>query len=101
MRGIKGNSEKTCKWPDPSIPNHARHIKIFCVAYYEWETLDALLITYFSGYRIECSWSGGADEYNISASETELRIPDLQPSTTYKYRIQAINERGSSPLSGN
>ena len=47
----------------------------------------------FSGYRVE-------EEYNLSPSETELKVSDLNPSTTYRLRIQATNERGSSPFTG-
>ena len=54
----------------------------------------------FSGYRIECRWPSGDTEHNLSPSETELRIPELLPSTTYRFRIQATNERGSSPFTG-
>lgn len=51
-----------------------------------------------SGYRVECRWPSGEEEYNLSPSETELKVSDLNPSTTYRFRIQATNERGSSPF---
>ena len=54
----------------------------------------------FSGYRVECRWPSGEEEYNLSPSETELKVSDLNPSTTYRFRIQATNERGSSPFTG-
>ena len=57
-------------------------------------------MTIFSGYRVECRWPSGEEEYNLSPSETELKVSDLNPSTTYRFRIQATNERGSSPFTG-
>ena len=54
----------------------------------------------FSGYRVESRWSSGEQEYSVLPDETELRIPDLEPDQSYRFRIQAINERGASPFSG-
>ena len=63
--------------------------------------MDNLVIIFpFSGYRVECRWPSGEEEYNLSPSETELKVSDLNPSTTYRFRIQATNERGSSPFTG-
>lgn len=36
----------------------------------------------------------------MSPDETELKINDLEPESNYRFRIQAINERGASPFSG-
>ena len=58
------------------------------------------MIKHFSGYRVESRWSSGEQEYSVLPDETELRIPDLEPDQSYRFRIQAINERGASPFSG-
>ena len=55
---------------------------------------------YSSGYKIECRSSQGDQEFNEPPTETELRVSDLSPSTNYRFRIQATNDRGSSPFTG-
>lgn len=63
------------------------------------QTPDQSLIV-SSGYKIECRSSQGDQEFNEPPSETELRVSDLSPSTNYRFRIQATNDRGSSPFTG-
>ena len=54
-----------------------------------------------SGYRVEARWSSDEREYQLMPEDTELKIPDLKADCNYRFRIQAINERGASPFSGN
>ena len=62
----------------------------------EWEALDCHCNGVITGYSVQCEEKDGRDkqERHVPSNTTEATFGRLMPSTTYNFRVAAMNSSG-------